>query len=317
VISTSWLKERQAHWKRLEQLVEQSVRRGLRSLTRQELQELGLLYRQAASDLAVLRQDAGSAAVARPLNQLLARAHHTIYSAERKRTAAALWQFVRDYPALFRRNLAFVGAALLIFAGGAFAGAALTVRDGDFKTAVLGPAMVDTINRREMWTHSIVAIKPIAASQITTNNITVSLTAFGMGITAGLGTIYMMFFNGLLMGVVATACALAGMSLSLWSFVAPHGALEIPAILIAGGAGLRLGHGLLFPGLLTRRRSVSQAGLAAVQLALGCVPLLIVAGVIEGFVSPTDLAIPLKFAMSAALFALLCFYLAWRPDEDG
>ena len=91
-------------------------------------------------------------------------------------------------------------------------------------------------------------------------------------------------------------------------FSAPW-ALELPAIIIAGGAGLRLAHGLLFPGLLPRQESVARAGADAVKLVLGCLPLLVIAGVIEAFVSPTDLATTMKFGMSGAIFALLLAYL--------
>jgi uncharacterized membrane protein SpoIIM required for sporulation len=152
-------------------------------------------------------------------------------------------------------------------------------------------------------------MKPVASSAIMTNNLSVALMTFAMGITAGIGTVYMLIFNGLLIGVIGMACASAGMSLQLWSFVAPHGVLELPAIMIAGGAGLRLAHGLLFPGLLPRRESVGRAGTEAVKLTLGCVPILIVAGIIEGFVSPTDLSVTMKFSMAAATFVLFGGYL--------
>jgi uncharacterized membrane protein SpoIIM required for sporulation len=99
------------------------------------------------------------------------------------------------------------------------------------------------------------------------------------------------------------------MSLKLWQFVAPHGVLELPAIFLAGGAGLRIAAGLLFPGYLPRRESLVRAGTEAVQLLLGSIPILIIAGVIEAFVSPTELDIVLKFSMAAALFVLLTFYL--------
>jgi uncharacterized membrane protein SpoIIM required for sporulation len=107
------------------------------------------------------------------------------------------------------------------------------------------------------------------------------------------------------------------MSLQLWSFVAPHGVLELPAIFIAGGAGLRLAHGLLFPGFLPRRESVARAGAESVRLLLGTIPLLLMAGMIEGFVSPTDIAVWLKFAMAAALFTLLLAYLFWTPAPSA
>ncbi|HEY2906687.1 MAG TPA: stage II sporulation protein M [Vicinamibacterales bacterium] len=309
MISTHWLEARRGYWSRLEQLLDETARAGFTSLSRAELQELGLLYRQIAGDLAAVRSDPASARFADYLERLLARAHHTIYSAERRPPIAALRTFFSRYPAIFRRNLGPSLVSLSIFLASAVAGVLLTHRDPSLELRILGPQLMETIERREMWTHSIVAIKPVASSQIMTNNMTVALLAFAMGITGGAGTIYLIAFNGFLLGVIGTACAVAGLSVPFWSFVAPHGVLELPAIIIAGGAGLRLGQGLLFPGLLPRRESVARAGADAVRLVLGCIPILIVAGTIEAFVSPTDLAVASKFALAAALFILLTMYL--------
>ena len=299
----------------MEELLDAISRRGLGSLTRPELQELGLLYRQIASDLAVVRENVGGAGSADYLNTLLARAHHTIYSVERQRASDAVRAFAVSYASVFRANLVPCLISLALFAGSAALGAALTSVDPDFKSSILGPEMIETIERHEMWTHSIVAIKPIASSAIMTNNMSVALVAFASGITAGIGTVYMLLFNGLLLGVIAMACASAGMSVPLWSFVAPHGSLELPAIVIAGGAGLRLAQGVLFPGLLPRRQSVANSGALAVRLVLGCIPMLVVAGIVEAFVSPTDLSIPLKFAVAAALFLLLVSCLFWKSPH--
>jgi uncharacterized membrane protein SpoIIM required for sporulation len=309
MISTRWIEKRKPHWAKLEALLNQSQSSGLKSLSRSDLQELSLLYRQTAADLAAIREDRGSVHYARYMNQLLVRAHNTIYSGQRANPMAVVSFFTKAYPAAFRRHLPHVALATLIFAVAGVVGAVLTYQNPDFKVKILGPQMVDTIDRHQMWTHSIVGIKPVASSQIMTNNISVGFTTFALGITAGLGTIYMMAFNGLLIGVIGVACYLSGMSLQLWSFVAPHGVLELPAIFIAGGAGLRIAQGLLFPGLLPRRDSLARAGSEAVQLLLGTIPILIIAGIIEGFVSPTNLAIPLKFSMAGALFVLLNVYL--------
>jgi uncharacterized membrane protein SpoIIM required for sporulation len=99
------------------------------------------------------------------------------------------------------------------------------------------------------------------------------------------------------------------MALSLWSFVAAHGALELPSIMLAGAAGLRLGAGILFPGLLRRREALAQAGADAVQLVAGTIPLLIVAGTLEAFLSPTHAPIALKFSVGAILFTGLVLWL--------
>jgi uncharacterized membrane protein SpoIIM required for sporulation len=319
MISTGWLEKRKPYWSKLETLLNQSAKSGLHSLSRSDLQELSLLYRQMAADLAAIREDPGSVHFARYVNQLLVRAHNTIYSGHRASPAAIISFFWETYPATFRRNLNYCLLAVLIFAVAGVVGAVLTYQNPDFKVKLLGPQMVETIDRHEMWTHSIVGIKPLASSAIMTNNMSVSFTTFALGITAGLGTIYMMAFNGLLIGVIGMACGLAGMSVQLWSFVAPHGVLELPAIFIAGGAGLRIAQGLLFPGLLARRESLARAGVEAVKLVLGTIPILIIAGVIEAFVSPTALPVPLKFSMAGALFVLLGAYLFGlsRKSESG
>jgi uncharacterized membrane protein SpoIIM required for sporulation len=218
--------------------------------------------------------------------------------------------YVDTFPRIFRETFPLVLLSALVFAAGAIAGAAVTLRDPGFAHQVLGSRMIETIEKREMWTHSILAIKPMAASGIMTNNIVVGFAMFAAGITAGLGTLWMLITNGLLMGVLAVATARAGMALQLWDFVAAHGALELPAIFIAAGAGLDIARGLLFPGLMPRRESLRQAGNRGTKLLLGTIPLLVVAGVIEAFISPVKIATPLKFLLSAVLFTALVLYLS-------
>jgi uncharacterized membrane protein SpoIIM required for sporulation len=236
----------------------------------------------------------------------------------RKTNAAGIVQFFASiYPRIFRQNLAYPLTAFLIFLAGAIAGMALCFSDPGFERYFLGARMIDTIEQHQMWTHSIVGLKPLASSAILTNNITVACTTFASGILAGLGTLYMLIFNGLLMGVIGTACAQAGMSRQLWSFVAPHGVLELPAIFIAGGAGLLLARGLLFPGMLPRRDSIIEAGGRAVRLVLGVIPMLVIAGFIEGYLSPSDFPIPLKFALGGAMGTVLALYLFSGSDKES
>ena len=316
MISTRWLEKRKPYWSRLEELVERSLRRGINALNHVELQELGLLYRQTASDLSVVRADVTSPQLAAYLNQLLGRAHNLVYMGRRPKLSEA-WRFYAAYPRLFREMLPQTTLAFLIFAAAGLAGWAITLHDPAFSYRLLGPGMIESIERHRMWTESIVTVKPIAASAILTNNLSVSFATFALGITAGVGTVWMLVLNGLLMGTVGAATWQAGMALQLWSFVAPHGVLELPAIFIAGGAGLELARGLLFPGLLKRGDSLARAGKRAASLVLGIVPLLIVAGTIEGFLSPSALAVRLKFLLAAALFALLVVYLSSARGKDA
>jgi len=283
---------------------------GIEALNRRELRSLSLLYRQVAADLSILRQDQSAQHYARHLNQLLARVHNTIYIGRRGSALDVLRFFTRTFPEVFQRNVRFVLVAFIIFVAGSVAGLLTTLYNPNFQLQVLGPEMVNTIEHHKMWTHSVVAIKPVASSAIMTNNLSVTFMTFAMGITAGLGTLYMVFFNGLLLGVVGAACWLNQMSLQLWSFVAPHGVLELPSIFIAGGAGLRIAQGMLFPGFLSRKDSLQAAGADAIQLIIGTIPMLVIAGILEAFLSPTSESVLLKFSVAAALFLLLVLYLS-------
>jgi uncharacterized membrane protein SpoIIM required for sporulation len=268
------------------------------------------LYRQAAADLSTARDDTTSASLAGHLNQLLGRAHNLIYAGRRVPPQGMLHFFGRTFPRVFRQTLPYTAAAVALFLAGAALGILLTGFGDGFERYLLGGEMMDTIDRREMWTHRILAVKPLASGQIMTNNLAVALAACATGMLAGIGTTYMMVFNGVLIGVIGAACHRAGLSTPLWSFVAPHGALELPAIFIAGGAGLVLARAIVAPGLLPRREAVSRAGGTAIRLFLGVIPLLVIAGVIEGFISPTPIDPAAKLVTGAGIFALLVVYLA-------
>lgn len=298
----------------MESLIQQAEKFHLRSLTATELSDLGLLYRQAAADLSAVRSDRSAKVAAEYLNRLVGRAHHLVYAGKKTTLRSALHFFTHGYPIVFRAMIRYTAAALLIFLAGILLGNLLTLARPDFMRQFLGPAMVHTIEHHQMWTDSVVAMKPQASAQITTNNLAVTFMTFAGGIVAGIGTVLLLFNNGLLMGVISTACAQHHMSLSLWSFIASHGALELPAIFIAGGAGLRIGWGLLFPGLLSRRESLVLAGSDAVRLLAGTIPMLIVAGTLEGFLSPTSTPAAIKFGVCATLLTLLWVWLGWRRD---
>lgn len=310
MISTHWLEKRQTHWNRLEQLLEQSGKGGLKSLTRSELQELGLLYRQAAADLSALREDPSGKYYARSINLLLSRAHNIIYSGQ-KASAKGILHFYRfTYPQIFRRNLKLIITSFSMFIAGGLLGMLLSVTRPDFIRAFLPPHMIETIERHQMWTDPVIRVSPRESSAIMTNNLSVSFITFGYGLTFGIGTAYMLFFNGFLIGVVGTACWYAGMSLPLWSFIAPHGILELPAIFIAAAAGFRLAQAILFPGVLTRRDSLTRSGGEAVRLLMGVIPVLIIAGLIEGFISPSQAVHwPWKFALSGSIGIIFFSYL--------
>jgi uncharacterized membrane protein SpoIIM required for sporulation len=312
MISNGWIEKRRPHWDRMAILIEAAGSRGVRNLSREDLREMALLYRQIAGDLSSVRQDRTARNLESKLNLLLARAHNVIYSGHKTGLGSAFHFLREDYPRLFRRLLPFSLASLVVFLAGGLLGTLITLARPEFMHNLLGPEMVRTIERREMWTQSITSMAPAASSSILTNNLSVTFMTYAAGITAGLGTLYLMGWNGLLMGVIATACHQAHMSVKLWSFVAAHGSLELPSMILAGGAGLRLAYGMLFPGMYSRRHSLAVAGAESARLLAGVVPLLLIAGILEGFFSPSAAPVALKFLVGAVLFASL---LAWLSSS--
>jgi uncharacterized membrane protein SpoIIM required for sporulation len=310
MISNRWIELRRENWNRLEAMVHRVEAGSLKTLASDELRDFGLLYRQAAADLSATRADHSSRTLEAYLNQLVSRAHNFIYSGQ-KMSPATVWEFLaHGYPRIFRRLLPYTTAALALFLAGALLGTLVTLTRPAFMHAMLGPEMIDKIEHHQMWTSSILTAKPQASSAIMTNNIGVCFITYAGGIIAGLGTIFLLFTNGVSLGVIGTACGQHGMALSLWSFVAAHGALELPAIFISGGAGLRLAAGLLFPGMLRRKDALALAGSESVRLISGTIPMLIVAGSLEAFLSPTHAPVALKFAVCVFLLTGLGFWLS-------
>jgi uncharacterized membrane protein SpoIIM required for sporulation len=312
ILSNQWIAKRRPHWDRLSSLLSQSDAGGLGQLTRAELREMALLYRQVAADLSVLRQDSTARSYAVHVNQLLARAHHIIYSG-RKTNLLTLYRFLKDeYPAIFQQHIGYVLVSLLVTVAWGGLGAVLTIARPEFMRHFLPLSMIATMERHQMWTESLVTVAPLATSAIMTNNLSVCFTMFAGGITFGLLTFYSLFVNGMLLGVVGAACHQYGMSVQLWSFVAPHGSLELPSIIISGAAGFRIGRAMLFPGELRWKESLARGGIEATRLVSGIIPMLVVAGCLEGFFSPSHAPVWLKFTVGGLLFTMLNLWL-FRP----
>jgi uncharacterized membrane protein SpoIIM required for sporulation len=142
-----------------------------------------------------------------------------------------------------------------------------------------------------------------------TNNIRVSFLAFAGGVLLGLLTVYVLIVNGLQIGGILGLCAQFGLADELLTFVVGHGVIELSVIFVAGGSGLQLGWALLRPGPYRRRDALVRAGRRAVRLVAGCVPLLIIAGLIEGFISPS--ALPATLKANVGLISGVLLYTYW------
>jgi uncharacterized membrane protein SpoIIM required for sporulation len=268
-----------------------------RRLDAADIERLGRLYRQTASDLAAARRDFPRDQVVGYLNGLAARAYPLVY-----RAPGGSWQqiarfFLQDFAARYREAGWFIFASFLLFALPALAGFLVVLADPPLAQHVLPADLTRVVREGHLWTDIAPAQRALAASTIATNNIRVSILAFAGGILLGTLTVYILVLNGLLFGALLGYTHLYHLDGSLLAFVSPHGYLELTVVFIAGGAGLEMGWALLHPGLLGRRDALVQAGQKAALLVVGAIPILIVAGLIEGFISPSRLPDGLKLAI--------------------
>ncbi len=304
-------RSRQADWQQLTALLDKSQQ--MHRLSPKEVKQIGLLYRSATSDLALAQREFPRHQVTAFLNQLVARGHATIYQGEPLAVRRLKHYLLVGFPATFRESLPFfVTAALLLIIPSLIAGF-LTNWQPDASTWLL-PADVQRlrpmIEDQELWTNIPIEERPYASAFIMSNNIQVSFLAFGGGITAGLFSLYILIFNGLLLGGITGLTAHYDVGFELWTFVIGHGVIELSAIFIAGGSGLMLGWAIVQPGLLKRGDALMLAARKAVRLIIGCVPILIVAGLIEGFISPNEnIPWPVKWGVGILTGILLYGYL--------
>ncbi len=316
-----FIKERKTVWQRLEELLELLDRMTLRRLHREEVRELGRIYRRTASDLAIARAESRDPRLVNYLNSLVIRAHGRIYRADAQGGRRIRDFFVRDFPQTFRRTWRYTATAFavfLLFSSVAFFG---TRHDPDFSEfAGVSPFFRETvINNRRHWWERLNDANQIGTTQIFTNNIRVTFYAFALGAMLGLGTLYILAYNGASFGAIIALTYRAGFGNDLLSFVVGHGVIELSCIFIASGAGLLIGTALLMPGDLSRGDALKSRGMEAVRLVVGCVPLLVMAGIIEGFISPQPISPVIKIGIGTitgiALYSYL--FLAGRDEPPA
>ena len=306
-------------WGELEELLARTGGAGLRHLNAAELDALALGYRAATSDLAMARARGYDAGTIGYLNRLVARAHARVYAGTNAggwSKAAAL--FTASFPREVRRSWAAIALCVLLsLVTGAIAYVA-TSTDPANAYAFVPPAAVPSVSGSLHDTNfgfdRIYA--PAMSALIITNNIKVAAIAFAGGITAGIVTLLIIASNGLDLGTVAALFAHNGYGTDLWATIAPHGVIELTAIQIAGGAGLILAAGYVRPGRMRRADALAVNGARAVVLMLGVAGMLVVAGLIEGFVSPQRFPPEVRFAIGALTGILLVAYFGFA-GRDG
>jgi uncharacterized membrane protein SpoIIM required for sporulation len=309
--SDRFINERKSAWRRLEELLDSLDRLSLRGLGREEVRELGRIYRRTSSDLAIARAESRDPRLVNYLNSLVIRAHGRVYRAEPGEGWKLLKNFfARGFPATFRRTWRYTALAFAVFLAFGLAGFLGTWFDPDFsELAGIDYRFRDVVNSRTRWWQELNKANQVGGAVITANNIQVMFNAFALGALLGVGTLYVMAMNGVSIGAVLALTYRAGFGNELVAFMAGHGVIELTCIFIAGGAGLLVGNAILAPGDLSRSDALRLRGREAVHLIVGCVPLLVVAGTIEGFISPAPISPLYKYAVAILTGIALYAYL--------
>ncbi|MDE0297848.1 MAG: stage II sporulation protein M [Candidatus Poribacteria bacterium] len=310
-----FLSKKQPIWTELEEALKRTRRYRTNKLSPSQLDRLGYLYRRVTSDLAVARRDFPDDRCVPYLNALASRAHAGIYQSSPLKRNTIRHFFLAGFPTLFRSNISFITAAFFMFVIGFIAAYWIAFENQGLAEKLAPKPLVEKIHDQEMWTDTPAHARNLFASDVMTNNVGVAFAAFALGITFMVGTTYILALNGVFIGAVAGLCHVHGLALPLWAFVSPHGYVELTTIFIAGGAGLKIGYALITPGLLTRKHALIDAAKVAVQLIGGCVVLLVIAGVIEGFVSPSSLPpiVKIGFGFTTGVLLFCYLFLLGRP----
>lgn len=281
-----WLETRRSSWQRTAAAIDRLRGRGAKSTA--DIDRVVTEYRSVARDLAVARQALPGTALTQALEASYQHAHDVIH-----RPATRFWSelkvlYTRRLPEVSSRLVPQLAAVCMLFMLTAVAGWSLVSNYPELASLFASHEMIDGMQRGELWTDDLFSVTPPAmlSAGIIQNNVMVSLFAFCLGVFFGLGTLYIIGINGLMLGGIFAAANDHQLATRLFEFVVAHGVVEISVILIAGAAGIWLGEALARPGKQTRSAALKSAVNDAGVLMALVVPLLFGCGLIEGYLSP-------------------------------
>jgi uncharacterized membrane protein SpoIIM required for sporulation len=308
-----WLDQRRPSWKRLEGMLEQAENNGLGSLDDAEAVEFARLYRRTASDLNQAQTFVQADSAVKYLNDLVARCYVAINARARFDWRGWLRRLVWEYPAHFRRHLGVFLLATAILMAGAVFGYIASAFDPLLARSLFLPADMPMIQPGQESGLTSTGELAGFSGMLFTNNTRVCLIVCALGLTWGVGTTLLLWYNGLMMGALAAIFAEAGAWREFCTGILPHGVLEIPAILISGAAGFLLAGALIRARPWPRLEELHRQGMEALWLVAGCFPLMAVAALLEASVARAPdwyFDSGLKLAVAGVFGLLFVVYVA-------
>lgn len=296
-------------WKELEDYSNRINKKGVKALPSSEIKRFLEAFRKCSHNLAYARTHYPESNSVTYLNSLVGKCHSHIYAVE-KTSIKDIFKYIGyGFPKKLKTERLYVVLSFLFFLAGALISLGLVLYNTDNALLFLPQNMVEGVKSGQaggggQWNY------PLVSSQIMTNNITVSLKAFALGITLGLGTIYVLFFNGAVLGSLTALMYMYGNPKNYWSLILPHGVFELTAIFISGAAGLIIAKSIIIPGEYSRKHALIHGAKRAVSLIVGVVIMLVIAGIIEGFFTPLPISANLKLLFAALTAVILIVYFS-------
>lgn len=306
-------------WRELAELLERARREGLARLDHGEVERIATLHRRAISDFAFARTHFAGTEAETTLRHLAFEGHRLLATSHEPVIPRLRRFFSRGFPALFRETLPTLGASFALFVGMTAVGFLVTMLHEDFATLFLGPGHIAGLRDGSVWTDGVSKVAPssVLSSSIMTNNMSVALFAWAGGILAGLFTIYVVGFNGLMFGSVLAIVWRYDLLDRLLAFISAHGPLELFLITVAGAAGLTLGRGLVVAESRPRAQVFRAHAARSVKLVIGTLPWFVLLGVVEGYVSPNmTIATSVKALAGLLLLAVFLAYALGLLDKS-
>lgn len=313
---------RQGDWYAFRGLVDRLDATPLRRVSGDDLAELSRLFRALCYDLSVVRSRDWGRELEGRLNDLVVRGHNLLYRAPPGRLRAAVTFLLKGFPRLLRANAGYFWAACALFLIPGLAAAISIALEPTLAERILPRQMLDMMESMHSESFNDRALFAGAEAARTgfyvLNNVGIAFKAWALGALLGLGSAYILVFNGLMIGAVTGYLVARGHAEPFFSFVIAHGAFELTAIVVAGAAGLVVGRAMVHPGAYRRLDALRRRGVVSTQLALGAAAMLLVAAVIEGVWSPMGLPPHLKLGAGALFWVVVLVYLLFAGRRaDG
>jgi len=303
-----FIKQHREEWKLLEDLNITLYKRK-KAITGNNINDFNRLYKKAAQNLSYSQTFFPNEEVTQYLNELVSRSHNLLYKDQMTSFKQIRYFFSTKFIGLLLEQWKFVIVAMLLFIIGAFGSFISVMNDPLHLYSILPAEISGAVNPEQLGSSDGAVDSPLMSASIMTNNIQVAILAFAGGITFGLLTIYLLIYNGMIIGALAALFWHYDKTYDFWAYIVPHGMIELTAIFIAGGAGLLMGYKLVVPGNFSRGYQLKLQAKRSVQLLLGTIPLFVIAGLIEGFITPAAISLEAKYIVAFLTIIGLLLYI--------